>query len=245
MKKTFFLLLLILMAPFLQMYGQNVDSLKVQHKLSYKSFIAPAALLVTGAFLLNSEINGDIQTKSGRVFGTTFSSGADNIFPFVPIAQIYMGKSLGFAPKTNYRNQTVNILVANTASVIVTEIAKRIAKRERPDLSDNLSFPSGHSAVAFTNATLLYYEYKDSNFWYASSGFLFAGATAAFRLANNKHYASDVLAGAGIGMASGIIFSHVSPLKSFRVSKKTNTTAFVYPQIGNQIGLGAVINPNF
>ena len=96
------------MAPFLQMYGQNVDSLKVQHKLSYKSFIAPAALLVTGAFLLNSEINGDIQTKSSRVFGTTFSSGADNIFPFVPIAQIYMGKSLGFAPKTNYRNQKCN-----------------------------------------------------------------------------------------------------------------------------------------
>jgi membrane-associated phospholipid phosphatase len=66
----------------------------------------------------------------------------------------------------------------------------------------------------------------------------------AFRLANNKHFASDVLAGAGIGMASGIIFS-LGPLKSFRISQKSNTTAFVYPQIGNQIGLGAIINPNF
>ena len=227
------------------MYGQKADSSLVAKKLTYKSFIAPTALLATGAVLLNSELNGDIQTKSSKVFGATFRSGADNIFPFVPIAQIYLGKTLGFEPKTNYRNQTVNILVANTATVIVTEIAKRIAKRTRPDLSDNMSFPSGHSAVAFTNATLLYYEYKDSNFWYASSGFLFAGATAAFRLANNKHYASDVLAGAGIGMVSGIIFSHVSPLKSFRVSKKTNTTAFVYPQIGNQIGLGTIINPHF
>ena len=227
------------------MYGQKADSSLVAKKLTYKSFIAPTALLATGAVLLNSELNGDIQTKSSKVFGTSFRSGADNIFPFVPIAQIYLGKTLGFEPKTNYRNQTVNILVANTATVIVTEIAKRIAKRTRPDLSDNMSFPSGHSAVAFTNATLLYYEYKDSNFWYASSGFLFAGATAAFRLANNKHYASDVLAGAGIGMVSGIIFSHVSPLKSFRVSKKTNTTAFVYPQIGNQIGLGTIINPHF
>ena len=227
------------------MYGQKADSSLVAKKLTYKSFIAPTVLLATGAVLLNSELNGDIQTKSSKVFGATFRSGADNIFPFVPIAQIYLGKTLGFEPKTNYRNQTVNILVANTATVIVTEIAKRIAKRTRPDLSDNMSFPSGHSAVAFTNATLLYYEYKDSNFWYASSGFLFAGATAAFRLANNKHYASDVLAGAGIGMVSGIIFSHVSPLKSIRVSKKTNTTAFIYPQIGNQIGLGAIINPNF
>jgi membrane-associated phospholipid phosphatase len=34
--------------------------------------------------------------------------------------------------------------------------------------------------------------------WYASSGFVFATATAILRIANNKHYSSDVLAGAGI-----------------------------------------------
>jgi membrane-associated phospholipid phosphatase len=39
-------------------------------------------------------------------------------------------------------------------------------------------------------------EYKDSNLWYA--GFVFATATAILRIANNKHYSSDVLAGAGI-----------------------------------------------
>lgn len=245
MKKTYLLFLIILMSPFLQMYGQNIDTLEVNNKLRFKTFIAPAALMVTGALLLNTELNTDIQTKSGKIFGATFKSGADNLFPFVPIAQIYLGKSLGFKPKTNYKNQTVNILAANAATVIVVEIGKRIANRTRPDLSDNMSFPSGHSAVAFTNATLLFYEYRDSNFWYASSGFLFASATAAFRLANNKHYASDVLAGAGIGIASGIIFSHLNPLKYFRVSKKSNTTAFIYPQIGNQIGLGAIINPNF
>lgn len=227
------------------MYGQKVDSLTVSKKLSYKSFIIPTAFIATGAILLNSEFNNDIQTKTNSIFGSGFRSKADNVFPLIPIGQIYAGKYLGFQPKTNFRNQTVNILLANTATVVVVEIAKRIAKRERPDLSDNLSFPSGHSAVAFTNATLLYYEYKDSNFWYASSGFLFAGATAAFRIANDKHYASDVLTGAGIGLASGIIFSHISPLKSFRVSKKSKATAFIYPQLGNQIGLGAIINPNF
>jgi membrane-associated phospholipid phosphatase len=39
--------------------------------------------------------------------------------------------------------------------------------------------------------------------WYAS-GFVFATATAILRIANNKHYSSDVLAGAGIGLLSGI-----------------------------------------
>ena len=92
---------------------------------------------------------------------------------------------------------------------------------------------------------LFYYEYKEANFWYASSGFLFAGATAAFRIANNKHFASDVLTGAGIGLASGIIFSHISPFQSLRISKKKKITALVYPQLGNQIGLGTIILPNF
>jgi membrane-associated phospholipid phosphatase len=48
---------------------------------------------------------------------------------------------------------------------------KHIVKAERPDQSDYLSFPSGHTAIAFTNAALLYQEYKSQIFWYASSGF--------------------------------------------------------------------------
>jgi membrane-associated phospholipid phosphatase len=58
------------------------------------------------------------------------------------------------------------------------------SKEERPDGSNNLSFPSGHTAIAFTNATLLFQEYKDSNLWYASSGFVFAN-THILRIANN------------------------------------------------------------
>jgi membrane-associated phospholipid phosphatase len=72
----------------------------------------------------------------------------------------------------------MNILVANTATVVVVEIAKKIAKRERPDMSDNMSFPSGHSAVAL-QMLLLYYEYKNSNFD-ASSGFVFCCCYGSF-----------------------------------------------------------------
>lgn len=238
-------ILLVFTLIITQMYGQKADSLTSTKKLSYKSFIVPTAFIVSGAILLNSEFNNDIQTKTNSIFGSGFRSQADNIFPLVPIGQIYLGKYLGFKPKTDFRNQTVNIFLANIATLVVVEITKSIAKRERPDKSNNLSFPSGHSAIAFTNATLLFYEYKDSNFWYASSGFLFAGATAAFRIANDKHYASDVLAGAGIGMASGILFSHINPFQSLRISKNKKVTAMVYPQLGKQIGFGAIIKPNF
>ena len=236
---------LVFMLMIAQMYGQKADSLALSKKLSYKSFIVPAAFITTGALLLNSKFNNDIQTKSNAIFGSSFRSGADNLFPLIPMGQIYTGRLLGLNPKNDVRNQTVNILLANTATLIVVEITKHIAKRDRPDLSNNLSFPSGHTAIAFTNASLLYYEYKEANFWYASSGFLFAGVTAAFRVANNKHYASDVITGAGIGLASGILFSHISPMQSFRLSKKKKLSALIYPQLNNQIGMGAIIRPDF
>ena len=222
----------------------SISSIKNQDKLLYKQFIAPVALVTAGALLLNTKLNGDLQANANRFFGENFHTSADNYLQFVPIAQIYLGKTFGFQPKNNFKQQTINIVVANVIMGTVVFATKNITNQERPDHSDNLSFPSGHTATAFTNATLLYYEYKDSNLWYASSGFLFATATGILRIANNKHYTSDVLAGAGIGLTSGLVVSYWNPFKSMTFGKKNKTTAFVYPQIGSQIGMGALIQLN-
>ena len=227
--------------------AQTQDSISIsksKDKISYKQFIAPVALITTGALMINSALNEDLQKNANNLFGEDFSTHADNILLFVPVAQIYLGKSFGFKPKNDFHHQTINIAIANVMAVSVTEVLKRTVKEERPDQSDDLSFPSGHTSIAFTNAALLYYEYKDSNLWYASSGFLFATATGVLRIANNKHYTSDVLAGAGIGLASGLIVSYWNPFKSVTFGKKNKNTAFVYPQIGSQIGLGAIVHLN-
>ena len=227
--------------------AQTQDSISIsknKDKISYKHFIAPVALITSGALLLNTALNDDLQANANRFFGEDFHTSADDYLQFVPVAQIYLGKSFGFKPTNNFKQQTINIIVANAIMGTVVFATKNIVKEERPDQSDNLSFPSGHTATAFTNASLLYYEYKDSNVWYASSGFLFATATGVLRIANNKHYTSDVLTGAGIGLASGLIVSYWNPFKSVTFGKKNKTTAFVYPQIGSQIGLGALIQLN-
>jgi membrane-associated phospholipid phosphatase len=227
--------------------AQNQDSISIpkpKDKISYKQFIAPAALITSGALLLNTALNDDLQSNSNRFFGKDFHTSADNFIPFIPIAQIYLGKTFGLKPKNDFQHQTINIIVANVIGAAVFSTLKYTVKEERPDKLDDLSFPSGHTSIAFTNAALLYYEYKDSNLWYASSGFLFASATGVLRIANNKHYTSDVLAGAGIGLASGLIVSYWNPLKSVTFGKKNKTTAYVYPQIGSQIGLGTLIQLN-
>lgn len=222
----------------------TIAAVKNQDKISVKQFIAPVALIITGALLLNTALNDDLQSNANNFFGEDFHTNADNYLQFVPVAQIYLGKTFGFQPKNDFQHQTINIVIANAIMGTVVFATKNITNQERPDQSDNLSFPSGHTATAFTNAALLYYEYKDSNLWYASSGFLFAAATGVLRIANNKHYTSDVLAGAGIGLASGLVVSYWNPFKSVTFGKKKKTTAFVYPQIGSQIGMGALIQLN-
>lgn len=222
----------------------TIAAIKNQGKMSYRQFVAPVVLITTGTFLLSSALNEDLQSNTIRFFGQDFHTSADNYLPFVPVAQIYLGKTFGFKPKNDFQHQTINIIVANAIGAAVFTSLKYTVKEERPDQSDNLSFPSGHTSIAFTNAALLYYEYKDSNLWYASSGFLFATATGMLRIANNKHYVSDVLTGAGIGMASGILVSYWRPFESMHFGKNKKTTAFVYPQIGNQIGMGAIVRLN-
>ncbi|HAT75753.1 MAG TPA: PAP2 family protein [Flavobacterium sp.] len=217
---------------------QNMD------KVSNKQFIAPVALIASGALLMNTALNADLQKNANHFFGENFHTTSDDYLPFVPVAQIYLGKTFGYKPKNDFQHQTINIIVANAIGGTVFTALKHTVKEPRPDRSDDFSFPSGHTSIAFTNAALLYYEYKDSNIWYASSGFLFATATGVLRIANNKHYTSDVLAGAGIGLASGLIVSYWNPFKSVSFGKKKKTTAYVYPQIGSQLGLGAIVKLN-
>lgn len=74
-------------------------------------------------------------------------------------------------------------------------------RRERPDRSNRWSFPSGHAANAFAIAGVLGRRYgpKVGLPLYALGAVVGAG-----RLEDNKHYLSDVIAGAAIGTAVGL-----------------------------------------
>jgi membrane-associated phospholipid phosphatase len=73
-------------------------------------------------------------------------------------------------------------------------------QRERPDHSNNVSFPSGHAAGAFAVATVLTSHYG----WKAAiPAYIGATYVAAARVHDNKHYLSDVTFGAAMGIAGG------------------------------------------
>lgn len=80
---------------------------------------------------------------------------------------------------------------------------KYSVKKMRPDGSSRNSFPSGHTATVFMTATMLHKEYGLTRSpLYSIGGYAVATATAVSRQMNNRHWLSDVLVGAGIGIFS-------------------------------------------
>jgi hypothetical protein len=82
----------------------------------------------------------------------------------------------------------------------LTQAVKYTVGRTRPDESSNTSFPSGHSSGTFATATVLQRRYG----WKVGlPAYGVAGFVAASRLSENKHFLSDVIFGATIGIIVG------------------------------------------
>lgn len=94
--------------------------------------------------------------------------------------------------------------IVNTgASVVVAYGAKTavkaMVKEERPDHSDNHSFPSGHAAMAFAAARSIDKEFRKENIWIPIAGYAAATAIGIERVASDRHHWYDVVAGAALG----------------------------------------------
>jgi hypothetical protein len=235
--KIIFALALLLSLKGTAQQKDSIPYLNKEDKLTYKQFVIPAVLISGGLLMKNTPMNTNLQNDFRKVLGENFHNKIDNFIQYEALLQIYGGWHLGLKPKNNALRQTINIVVSNAIMGGIVQSMKFSIKELRPDGTDELSFPSGHTATAFTNASVLFYEYKEANIWYASSGYLFAAATGFLRIANNKHYTSDVLAGAGIGTAVGLAVSYWSPFKSLTLGKN-KTHALIYPQIGTNYGIG-------
>jgi membrane-associated phospholipid phosphatase len=86
----------------------------------------------------------------------------------------------------------------------VTYALKATVSKTRPNGSDDESFPSGHTSVAFQGAAFIHKRY---GFKYAAAAYLAASYVGWTRVDSDNHYTSDVLAGAAIGIASSFIFT--------------------------------------
>lgn len=170
--------------------------------LSFRSshLILPAALISLGIYgAIDKGPDRDIQRQTLKWKGDTM---VDDVLVFLPGSSIYLLDWCGVESKHSFRDKTVIAATAAALTLGSTQLLKMTTRVERPDESDRYSFPSQHTAVAFAGAELLWQEYKHHSPWYGMAGYGVAACTGFLRIYNNKHWTSDVLAGAGIGILS-------------------------------------------
>lgn len=126
----------------------------------------------------------------------------DNYLQFAPAFSVYVLNMSGIRGEHNLIDRTAVYVLSNLLLNVSVSSLKDISHKQRPDGSDHLSFPSGHTAEAFVSAEFMRLEYRHVSVWYGVAGYLIAGAVGYLRMYNNKHYFSEVVTGAGLGIAS-------------------------------------------
>lgn len=203
-------------------------------------FIAPVVLMGYGFIAVGN--NGalkqlDISTKDElQEDHPRFAAHVDDYAQFAPALAVFALNLSGVKGKHSLFD--ASMLYATSAAImgLSTHFVKQGEHRLRPDGSGYNSFPSGHTASAFAAAEFLRQEYRDISPWYGYAGYFVATATGTLRMYNNKHWFSDVVAGAGFGIASTKISYLVYPYikRLFMPKKQSGLTFFPYFQDGTK-----------
>lgn len=203
-------------------------------KTLFSKRIIPVALIATGILLSTSSFEKSFQKDLRNMVGDDFYFGMDDYTRYAPVVEMYAADILGAKSKSHWFDQTKNLVLSSIISNGASSLLKREVHKYRPGGSTNAnSFPSGHTTTAFTTATVLYEEFKDTNPLLAYSGYFFAITTGSLRMLNNMHYLSDVLVGAGIGILSVKLVYHFNHLISWNPFKKLDGIAFA-PQFSEK-----------
>lgn len=181
----------------------NVNAVKKPGYYLAKS-IAPTGLIISGILANGSgeeSIKNEFKEERDEYI-PHFHTHVDDYLQYAPIGLVYGFQAFGMQPKTDFANQTVILLKSELLMTGLVTTMKHTIPDLRPDGSAHNSFPSGHTAQAFAAATFLTEEYGRQYKWTPYFAYGIASSVGLLRVANNRHFISDVLTGAGIGMLS-------------------------------------------
>ena len=194
------------------------DACGTEHKFKAKQLIVPGALITAGA------VGIAFHDKLGN-WDEGHHTSVDDYIQYAPVAaNLFLG-CLGVKHKHNFVDRVMISATAYAVEVALVNGLKYTVREPRPGAeNERNSFPSGHTATAFTGAELVRKEY---GWGIGSAAYAVAIATGALRIYNNRHWCNDVLAGAGIGILSANVAYWLYPLekKLFWPKKKKKNTA--------------------
>jgi membrane-associated phospholipid phosphatase len=201
--------------------------------------------------------------KNVRSFAQSHQSGAASKFAVVgndlgnplytlpPLGAFYL---YGYLADDHKARRTALLALESFAlSGIMTEGLKTMVHRHRPNTGDspttfdgpkfslkNVSFSSGHTASAFSMATIFAEEYKD-NPYVPPLAYGLATLTGLSRVYSNEHWSSDVFLGGAIGyFTSKALLSYHKEDKNRILGNRL----MILPQVGKEM-TGLSVRYNF
>lgn len=211
---------------------------------SYSKFIIPTGLISFGVLSRSNKsfLRLDQSTHNEISEHLKVSIPIDDYSQFAPIVAVYGLDIVGIKAKHNFVDRTIVSASSYIIMGAMVQTLKSTTNVWRPDGSNNNSFPSGHTATAFVGAHILFKEYKDVSPWIGVAGYAVATGTGALRVLNKKHWISDVVTGAGIGILSAETGYMLLPVfhKMFGIKDKNKDLVIVPSVSTNNYGVGLV-----
>ena len=184
----------------------------------------PAAMITYGLISLG---NNDIRQIDYNTYNSIqknnwfWKTHAEDYIQFAPAVATYALKFCKVESKDNLLDMTILYGLSNLLAGGITQGGKIVVGRLRPGSeTDHSSFPSGHTETAFVAAEFLHQEYKAQSVWISVGGYATATLVGVSRVYHNKHWVSDVVTGAGIGILSTKAVYWVYPYLKKKFGKK-------------------------
>lgn len=177
------------------------------YQFNPKQLILPSAFILYGAIGVVTEnknwLDAEIQKKVVNQWNTPFKSYSfDDYLLALPALSVYGLNMVGVKGKHTFVDRSVILGTSTLISLGFIQIFKPLTHNLRPDNSTYDSWPSGHTTLAFAGAEFVRMEYKDKSAWYGVAAYGVASTVGAMRIYNNRHWFTDVVAGAGFGILS-------------------------------------------
>ncbi len=181
-------------------YDAYQNQKPVTHNYSIWDDATWAGIPFVAAGFLVKGVKKDFREARNKLNGD-FHNRTDDILQFAPLAATFVIKAVGVEGRSNWGRFLVSSAFSYMSMALFVNAIKYSAKEMRPDGTTANSFPSGHTATAFAGATILHKEYGMTRSpIYSVLGYAAATTTGVMRSLNNRHWISDIMVGAGLGI---------------------------------------------
>lgn len=256
LRGVIFILMLCMFGPWTQaVYAQKPDSTasvvpprpyvndSVTTKKDYKIDITYQGLGFVAAGLLIKSRQHDFR-EMRNLFQKDYREPWDNITQYAPLVATWGLHAAGVEGQSSWKRLAASNAISALIVAGITNSLKYTVRERRPDETAKNSFPSGHTATAFMAATILHKEYGQTRSpWYSVAGYSMATATAVGRILNNRHWVTDVLVGAGVGIiATDLGYFVTDLLMKGKGKKRSVLKAFSSNEQQNPSFLGITVD---